>query len=130
MATRGAPRKNGVKSGDDLLRATVVLEAFRVARESGLKFELALLAAIDAAKAAFPTMRTGVTTVKRILAECVPKDGEEMMVAKKIVTANVVQNEMDRQSIFQPKSRTTYAVGFAPRAHYPRANAVKRAQKS
>ncbi len=96
----GRPRKNGVRDAGVLIRGTLALNAFQLAREQGVKYEVALNEAVDAVRKKFPTEKISATEVKRMLAEFMPRNGEEQMVV----------TEKDG----------VYGIGFQPKKIYPK----------
>ena len=112
MVKTGRPPTSGRQPGWMLLRATVVLEAFNKARETGEKYEFALEAAVDAVHAFDPEMKVSVSAVKRILKELMPEGAELMLNVTKVSDKTDTANET-------ATGKTSYGIGFAPRAQYP-----------
>lgn len=61
----GRPATNGVKPGWELVRSTLVIEAFSSARRTGEKYEFALEAASDAVRNQFPDMKFSPSMAKK-----------------------------------------------------------------
>lgn len=78
----GRPKAHGVKSGNVLFRAMFIQAAFIRHRQNGHKYEFALAYAMDQWLIQFPKSKISVTTVKRILAEVMPVDAENILIAQ------------------------------------------------
>lgn len=79
----GRPKTNGVRSGKLLFRAMFIQAAFIRHRQNGQKYDFALAYAMEEWLIVFPKSKISVTTVKRILAEVMPIDAENILIAQK-----------------------------------------------
>jgi hypothetical protein len=77
----GRPKSNGVKSGKVLFRAMFIQAAFIRHRQNGQKYDFALAYAMDDWLAQFPKSKISITTVKRILAEVMSENAENILIA-------------------------------------------------
>jgi hypothetical protein len=66
---RGRPSNGGVRPPEHLLREVVAIEAFDAARASGEKYEVALVAGVQAVRESFPDLPMSITELKRFLGE-------------------------------------------------------------
>jgi len=78
----GRPKAHGVKPGSALFRAMFIQAAFIRHRQNGQKYEFALAYAMDEWLIQFPKSKISVTTVKRILAEVMPSEAENILIAQ------------------------------------------------
>ena len=78
----GRPNTNGVRSGKLLFRAMFIQAAFIRHRQNGQKYDFALAYAMEEWSAQFPKSKISVTTVKRILAEVMSEDAENILIAQ------------------------------------------------
>lgn len=79
----GRPKTHGVKSGKALFRAMFIQEAFIRHRQNGEKYEFAVEYAIQEWLTQFPKSTISITTVKRILAEVMSAEAENILIATK-----------------------------------------------
>jgi hypothetical protein len=129
MGQRGRPRKNGLQPSWMLDRIIMVVQAFNEARESGIKYEIAILEAIEAVKARYPKMRIGPRRVKEILAAWQPVGSSVVFLVSKCPIAGTEDPEMQQKleilnalGVPRGKKVTTYTVSLGTRPEYPRIN--------
>jgi len=138
MGKRGRPNKNGVKPAWMLARALVALNAYRRARETGAKYEVALIAMVNEVHRRYPEMPMSRTQAKRVLAKYAARDQK---ITLGVGPEHVLEGNAARQyfqvwaelaSDLEKRGRPiatrvpqtgkvrTIEFGFAPARRYPR----------
>lgn len=78
----GRPKKHGINKGEELIRLAFIQEAFIRHRRNYEKYEAAISAVIDDWHKEFGELISS-TTVKRVLAETMPKEAESLLIASR-----------------------------------------------
>ena len=85
---RGRPAKGGVKPGNMLIRAVLVIGIFGRLRREGAKYSAAVEATVNEMRSRFPSEPISATEVKRVLADFQPPDEEVVFLVDEEVGQN------------------------------------------
>jgi hypothetical protein len=140
MKKMGRPRKNGVVGPKHLARALMIVDAYSKARREGSKYSAAVRETVDAIKQSAPGLSISETEVRRVVAECLPREsqialtaeysileGEEAAKHRRSHAVKMEQagvkglREMSESDLQKPLKR--FIFGYGKKIHYPRHNA-------
>jgi hypothetical protein len=125
MSKPGRPTKNGLQEISMLLRVTMVVYAYRRARDAGEKHSVAIDEAVTYIRETAPRMRISATGVKRIVAQWLSKQRPTCLFVSKPDPEHSLTLVPGRDGKWV-YARIAYTASVGPHPIYPRANAAKK----